>query len=63
MNSIFKKMLWLTMLLPITVMAQTAYETDEVDFYSVVTLKLNNKYWPSYEISQEENIWKRNAFL
>ena len=33
MNSIFKKMLWLTMLLPITVMAQTAYETDEVDFY------------------------------
>ena len=27
--------------------------------HSVVTLKLNNKYWPSYEISQEENIWKR----
>ena len=33
MNNVFKKMLWLTMLLPITVMAQTAYETDEVDFY------------------------------
>ena len=33
MNSIFKKMLWLTMLLPISVIAQTAYETDEVDFY------------------------------
>ena len=33
MNSIFKKMLWLTMLLPITVMAQTAYQDDEVDFY------------------------------
>jgi S1-C subfamily serine protease len=31
--------------------------------HSVVTLKLNNKYWPSYEISQKENIWKRNAFL
>lgn len=33
MTNIFKKMLWLTVLLPITVMAQTAYETDEVDFY------------------------------